>query len=110
MANAIVPPHEIVSIPYMLHSSLIFATAFKSSIKHNVPNELQVSYSGPGPSFILYFPLSIFTTLLQATGQPKQVRPLTSILSAIAIPDNASPPSFHTPKFQFFIGTSPSII
>ncbi len=47
MANEIVMPAEIVSTPYMLHSSFALAMTSKSSTPQLEPNAARVSYSGP---------------------------------------------------------------
>src|SRR3972149_6000737 len=47
IAHAMVPPQEIVSIPYMLASAEALARSFRSPAPHIEPNSASVSYSGP---------------------------------------------------------------
>ncbi|GAH14204.1 unnamed protein product, partial [marine sediment metagenome] len=47
MAKAMTIPVEMVSIVYLLQSSLALAMYFKSEIPQREPKETMVSYSGP---------------------------------------------------------------
>jgi hypothetical protein len=47
MAQAMVAPQEMVSIPYMLASAEARARSLRSPTPHMVPKKVSVSYSGP---------------------------------------------------------------
>jgi len=69
MAQAMVAPAEIVSIPNWLHRRPALQVAARSIEPSREPKAAMVSYSGPGPRETAKGPSSTCTTRLQAMRQ-----------------------------------------
>ena len=107
MAQAMVPPAEIVSMPSSLQTRPALQVAARSIEPMRVPKETIVSYSGPGPSGTAKGPSLTSTTRLQAIPQKAQAPRFVRYISLRVLPAKASAASSQKLDVQFFTGTSP---
>src|SRR3990172_12529218 len=83
--------------------------AFRSSHCRFDPKPHSVSYSGPSPHTPAYLPSFTSTALPHPIGQAWQKVCLVKIVSAIALPEVLTVPSYQLPPRKFMIALSPNL-